>query len=154
MRKLSEALYAIALTLWIGSLWTVGALAAPTLFARLSDPVLAGKLAGSLFTGQAWVGVACAAYLLPFLALRRGTGVLKSSVFWLVLMMLALTLAGNFGIQPILAHLKAEAWPRDVMESVMRDRFIAWHGVASGLYLIECLVGLWLVLWQERALRR
>jgi hypothetical protein len=150
MRKLSEALYAVALTLWVGGLWTVGGLVAPILFARLSDPALAGKLAGMLFTGQAWVGVACAAYLLLFLCARRGIGALKAGVFWLALTMLVLTLAGHLGIQPILAQLKAEAWPRNVMESVMRDRFAVWHGVSSGLYLIECLLGLWLVLWQER----
>ncbi|HUW37482.1 MAG TPA: DUF4149 domain-containing protein [Rhodocyclaceae bacterium] len=150
MRKLSEALYAVAVSLWVGSLWTVGGLVAPILFAQLADRSLAGKLAGALFTAQAWVGVACAAYLLLFLGLRRGPGVLKSGVFWLVLAMLALTLAGHFGIQPILAQLKQEAWPRNVMESVMRDRFLAWHGVSSGLYLIECLLGLWLMLWQER----
>ena len=75
---------------------------------------------------------------------------MKSGALWLVLLMLALVLAGHFGIQPILAHLKAEAWPRSVMESVLRDRFMAWHGVSSGLYLIECLAGLALVLRRER----
>lgn len=150
MRKLSEALYAVAVALWVGGLWTIGALVVPLLFARIADRSLAGNLAGVLFTGEAWVGVACAAYLLLFLCLRRGLGVLKSGVFWLVLVMLALTLAGHFGIQPILAQLKEEAWPRNVMESVLRDRFAAWHGVSSGLYVIESLAGLWLLLWQER----
>jgi hypothetical protein len=31
------------------------------------------------------------------------------------------------------------------MESVFRDRFMTWHGVASVLYVIQCLFGLALV---------
>jgi hypothetical protein len=53
----------------------------------------------------------------------------------------------------LLAQLKADALPRQVMESALRDRFAAWHGVSSGLYLIESLLGLWLVIWQERGKR-
>ena len=35
--------------------------------------------------------------------------------------------------------------PHEVMQSVLRDRFATWHGVASVLYLIECVLGLALV---------
>ena len=47
MRSLADALYAIAITLWIGGLWTIGYIVAPTLFYTLSDRVLAGALAGN-----------------------------------------------------------------------------------------------------------
>ena len=60
--------------------------------------------------------------------------------------MLALTLVGHFGFQPILAQLKAQAMPVDVMQSVFRDRFMAWHGVASMAYLLQSLLGIVLVL--------
>jgi hypothetical protein len=33
MRRLADALYDVALTLWVGGLWTIGYLVAPTLFA-------------------------------------------------------------------------------------------------------------------------
>ena len=59
--------------------------------------------------------------------------------------MLLLTLFGHFGVQPMIAQLKAQAMPADVMHSVFRDRFSAWHGVASIAYLIESLLGLVLV---------
>ena len=42
MRTLGDTLYAVALTLWIGALWTVGYVVAPTLFSTLSDRALAG----------------------------------------------------------------------------------------------------------------
>ncbi len=150
MSKLSEALYSIAIALWVGGLWAIGGIAAPTLFYRLADRALAGSIAGAMFDLMAWSGMACAVYLLLFLIARRGPGVWKSGVFWLVLMMLALTLAGHFGIGPIIARLRVEALPRQVLESTLRDRFAAWHGVSSGLYLIESLLGLALVLLQER----
>ncbi|MCE2832533.1 MAG: DUF4149 domain-containing protein, partial [Oxalobacteraceae bacterium] len=44
----------LLVTFWVGSLWTVGYLAAPTLFATLPDRALAGSIAGSLFRVEAW----------------------------------------------------------------------------------------------------
>jgi len=153
MSKLADALYSLTITLWVGALFAIGYLAAPTLFAQLTDRTLAGSLAGEMFKWVAWLGIACGVYLLLFLLGRRGFGVLKSPVFWLVLLMLGLTVAGYFGIQPILAQLKADALPRQVMESALRDRFATWHGISSGLYLIESLLGVALVLVQERGKR-
>jgi hypothetical protein len=59
--------------------------------------------------------------------------------------MLLLTLVSLFGIQPLLAQIKADALPREVMESVLRNRFATWHGVSSILYLVQSLLGLLLV---------
>ena len=84
---------------------------------------------------------------------RRGAQVFRSSVFWLVLLMSLLVAASQFGIQPLMAQMKADALPRDVMESVMRDRFAAWHGISSILYLVQSLLGLWLVIWADRGLK-
>jgi hypothetical protein len=71
-------------------------------------------------------------------------------VFWIVLLMLALAAAGHFGVQPILAQLKTDALPRQVMESALRDRFATWHGVSSALYLVQTLLGIALLVLQER----
>ncbi|QDX80659.1 hypothetical protein B9N43_05005 [Denitratisoma sp. DHT3] len=153
MNKLAESLYALAIAVWVGGLVAIGYLAAPVLFAQLSDRTLAGNLAGTMFSAVAWVGLGAGAYLLLYLLVRRGWRAFKSSVLWIVLAMAALTVAGHFGIQPILAQLKADALPRAVMESALRDRFATWHGVSSGLYLVQTLLGLWLVIWQERGKR-
>ena len=153
MHRFAEHLYAIVITLWVGALWAIGYLAAPTLFRLLDDRALAGKLAGQLFTYVAWLGMASAAYLLVFVSLRKDSGAFRNSVFWLVFVMLLLTVAGYFGIQPILAQLKADSFPREVMESAMRDRFVAWHGVSSIVYLIQSVLGLLLVALQGRGLR-
>lgn len=153
MRNFTEALYFIALTAWIGGMWVIGYVVAPTLFATLGDRQLAGLVAGKLFAVMGWIGLGCGAYLLVFLLGRLGGGAFRRAAFWLTLAILALTAASQFGIQPLMAQLKAEAWPREVMETVLRDRFAAWHGISSILYLVQSILGLWLVVSASRGLR-
>jgi hypothetical protein len=150
MKSLADALYSISVTLWIGGLWAIGYIVAPTLFWTLADRALAGSLAGKLFTLIAYIGIGCAAYVLLYRLVRFGGACFKQGIFWLALIMLLLTLAGEFGVQPILASLKNEALPAAVMESVFRDRFAAWHGVASVFYLIQSIMGALLVWLQGR----
>ena len=69
------------------------------------------------------------------------------------LVWLALTAVSQFGIQPWLAQLKAEALPREVMESVLRDRFATWHGISSILYLVQSLLGVLLVAGAGRGVK-
>jgi hypothetical protein len=134
-------------------MWAIGYMAAPVLFSSLGDRQLAGVIAGKLFALIGWVGLGSAAYLLIFLLSRWGGRFFKSAVFWLVLLMALLVVVSQFGIQPLMAQLKADALPRGVMESVLRDRFSTWHGVSSILYLIQSMLGLWLVVWSNRGLR-
>lgn len=154
MRKLSETIYFSILTLWVGGLWAIGYVVAPLLFATLGDRHLAGLVAGKIFALFGWIELGCAAYLMAFLAIRWGLfQSFKRSIFWLVLLMAILVAANQLGIQPLMAQLKADALPREVMESVFRDRFAAWHGISSILYLLQSLLGLWLVAWANRGLR-
>jgi hypothetical protein len=145
MSRIADYLFAVVITLWVGALWATGFIAAPVMFHQLADRALAGRLAGSLFTVVAWTAIGAAAYAMVYLFGRHGAGAMKTAVFWLVVVMLLFTLAGQFGVTPILAHLKAEALPREVMESVLRNRFAAWHGVSGVLYLIESVLGVALV---------
>jgi hypothetical protein len=153
VRKLSEALWFIAITLWVGGLWAIGYIAAPVLFSSLGDRQLAGMVAGKLFSLIGWIGLGSAAYLLLFLLVRQGGQAFKGAVFWLVFSMALLVAASQFGIQPLMAQLKADALPREVMASVLRDRFAAWHGISSILYLVQSLLGFWLVVWANRGVR-
>lgn len=142
MKSLAELLQAVAVTLWIGGLWVVGLLVAPLLFQALTDRALAGNLAGEFFAAMAWIGLGCGTYLLGYRLQRFGAAALRQPFFWLVLSMLALTVAGHFGVQPILAGLRQQALPLEVMQSPLRDRFAVWHGVAGVLFLIQCALGL------------
>lgn len=146
MRCIADALQSMTATLWVGGLWVIGFVVAPVLFATLPDRAQAGLLAGKFFSLIAWIGMACAVYLLVYRLARDGAGALRQGLFWIVLLMLVLTLAGEFGVQPVLAALKEQALPKQVMESVLRDRFATWHGVASGLYVIQSVLGAVLVI--------
>jgi hypothetical protein len=146
MQRLMDNLALILVAAWVGGLWAIGYLAAPVLFYTLADKQLAGLLAGKMFAWVAYLGMFSAFYLLVHRLARCGTPALKQGFFWAVVVMLLLTLAGQFGIQPVLAQLKAQALPSDVMQSVFADRFRTWHGVASIGYLVESLLGIALVL--------
>ena len=143
----------MVITLWVGGIWAIGYGAAPILFSSIGDRQLAGMVAGKLFALVGWIGLGSATYLLAFLVARWGGQAFKRAVFWLVLLMALLAAASQFGIQPLMAQLKADALPREVVESVLRDRFAVWHGISSILYLIQSGLGLWLVVWANRGLR-
>jgi len=146
----TSALYSIVVAAWVGGLLAIGFVAAPVAFARLADRSMAGNLAGAMFTVMAWVGLACGTYLILFVMFAKGWRAMRSGVFWIVALMLALTVAGHFGVQPILEQLKADALPRRVMESALRDRFATWHGVSTALYVVQSLLGIALAIVQER----
>jgi len=144
----------MVVTFWVGCLWAIGFVAAPLLFARIPDRTLAGIVAGDLFTVVAYAGSGCAIYLLLSRLLRFGRASLRQGFSWVVILMLILTLAGKFGVQPILEQLRRQALPEDVMASVYRDQFNVWHGVASGIYVVESVLGIVLVVLQARQYRR
>jgi hypothetical protein len=150
MRFIADALQAIAVTLWVGGLWVIGLVVAPFLFHALTDRAQAGLLAGHLFMVVAFTGLGCGVYLLLFRLAIFGSHALRQLLFWVVLLMMALVAAGQFGVQPIMAGLKQQALPSEVMQSIFRDRFAAWHGVSSVLYLIECVLGLVVVVQHGR----
>lgn len=125
----------LLLTFWAGSLWTVGYVVAPTLFAVLDDRQLAGLLAGRLFEIVAYSGLFCGALLLIGQVARSGW---KGWRVYVLLAMLALTVVGQFVLQPRMAALKSQG-------SAAADRFAMLHGVSSTLFLIVSLLALALV---------
>jgi hypothetical protein len=146
LRNLTDALFHMALAAWVGMLWTIGYLVVPALFHVLDDRVLAGKIAGHMFTISGWAGLALGACLLLILSLRHGFSCLRALAFWLTTLMLILTAVSLFGIQPFMQHLKDAAAPQDVMQSALRERFVFWHGISSTLYLLQSLLALGLLL--------
>ena len=135
----------LLVTLWAGSLWTVGYLAAPLLFITLQDRTLAGSIAGTLFRAEAWLSVACGLLLL---AIFRADPYLSSrnSCTRLVIGMLLCVLVGYFGLQPFMAEIRAAATQSGgVMDDAMRARFGVLHGIASVIYLLQSLLAVPLV---------
>lgn len=135
-------------TLWVGSLWTIGYLVAPTLFATLTDKVLAGTIAGQLFRIEAWLSVFCALALIALtrFAANDENGKARIYLQWLAMGMLTCTLIGYFGLQPFMASLREAAGPGGVMASEAKMRFGILHGISSAFYLVQSLLGAALVL--------
>ncbi len=140
----------LLVTLWAGSLWTVGYLAAPLFFITLQDRMLAGTLAGSLFRAEAWLSLICGVLLL---AIFRADPYLPSrgACTRIVIGMLLCVLVGYFGLQPFMAEIRAAAAQAGgVMDEAMRSRFGLLHGAASAIYLLQSLLAVALVIKHRR----
>lgn len=146
MKKYYENLAILAASAWAGGMWVIGYVVAPVLFQALPDKTLAGMLAGRLFAVMAYVGMVCAVYLMLYAYKMYGKQVLSHSLFRVIAVMLVLVFIGQFGMQPLLADIKAQALPLYVMDSPYADRFMYWHGAASIIYLIQSLLGAVLLL--------
>ena len=150
MKNLSQYLASLLITAWVGSLWSVGYLAVPVLFYAQPDRQLAGMLAGQMFALVAYVSMVCGLYLVIHYVSLSGRAALGQTLFWVVTAMLLITLIIQYGIQPVMADLKLQALPVEVMHSAFADRFKMLHGVSSILYLIQSLLGVFLVIKTHR----
>lgn len=134
----------ILLTLWVGGMWTVGYLVAPTLFSALDSRALAGAVAGRLFSHMSLIGLACGGLLLIGAFARDGRGALRGWRTWIVIVMLLVTAAGEFGLAPMMDKLRNAAGDLTVVTPA-RARFGMLHGIASSLFLINSVLGLLLI---------
>lgn len=140
--RLGARMLVLLVTLWAGALWTVGFIVAPTLFEMLSDRALAGSIAGRLFHVLNWIGIVAGSYaLLHFLFGRDRRGLADSRV-WVVVVMLGIALAMQFGIQPLMAELRAQG----IEDEAVRSRFGLWHGISSLAYVVQSVLAVVLVL--------
>lgn len=150
MKNFPHCLAALSVTLWIGGLWMIGYLAVPLLFQNL-DRQLAGLIAGRMFATLNYIGFVCGLYLLAYRWRLTGGHILYDRAFHLIATMLAITLAIQFGLQPLMADMKLQALPLEVMQSPYAGQFKMWHGLSSILYLIESLLGAALIVLTCRA---
>lgn len=133
--KYLHAIEKLLLTAWVGGLWAIGYIAAPTLFSVLDDRKLAGALAGEMFHIVNWLGLICGVALLLLLLKRCG----RTWRLWFVLAMVILVANSQFVLQPMMAELKLQGI---VPGSDAASRFGMLHGVASILYLLTGLLGM------------
>ncbi|AMP37350.1 MULTISPECIES: DUF4149 domain-containing protein [Ralstonia solanacearum species complex] len=153
---MSQRIFQLLATVWCGSLWTIGYIVAPTLFAMLEDRHLAGTIAGRLFHAEAWIGLAAGCLLLvTATGLVRGGQTGYRLLRWLVLGMLLCVLVGYFGLQPFMASLREQAGALGVAvgDSPYRAQFGMLHGVSSVFYLVESLLG-FVLIWKASGVRQ
>jgi MFS family permease len=131
----------VLITLWVGALWAIGYIAAPVLFSLLQDRSLAGSLAGQMFHIVSYIGIACGGILLAAMLPRHG---LRWRT-WILITMLVLVICGEFVLQPMMQELKSHGL---IEGSTEKARFGMLHGIASVVYLGNCVLGLVLVIFR------
>jgi hypothetical protein len=137
----------LLLALMAGSLWITGYVVAPTLFVML-ERTLAGEVAGQLFTWVAWIVIGSSGALL---AIERG--LLRDGRPWVamgILAVLAIAVAGHFGIRPQIAALKAAQHAGLVPAEEYRAAFGRWHALSSTIFLVQSLLAAALVVTWRR----
>jgi uncharacterized membrane protein YesL len=137
----------ILLTLWIGGMWSVGYIVAPTLFAMLENRALAGAVAGQLFTIMSYLGLVAATVLLSAQLYYAERVWHRNWRVWVLLLMILLIVIGQFYLQPLMAELKTAGL---IEGSDNAKRFGQLHGAASVLFLINSLLGLGLIVFGLR----
>jgi len=143
--RLLDIVQAVAVTLWVGTLWSTGVIVAPALFRMIDNRMLAGDIAGHLFSVTAFIGLICGGCLLLARLIQDRTAALRQPLFWLVVGMVILVCIGRFGIHPVLADLREQAYPEQIMQGALASSFATWHAVAGILYIVQSTLGLALV---------
>ena len=115
--RVLSAASVLLVTIWAGSIWSIGYLVAPTLFATLSDRVLAGTIAGLFWFDRNHPS--------------------RRTLLRFVAAMLICVLVGYVGLQPLMAALREAAGPGGVMDGPSRTQFGILHGVSSLIYLVQ-----------------
>ncbi|GGC04984.1 hypothetical protein GCM10007205_12740 [Oxalicibacterium flavum] len=136
-------------TLWVGALWTIGFIVAPTLFSTLGDRELAGSIAGNLFRVMAWLSIGCGVFLLLTQRLRTRTFAADDGrpLHWLVIAMMACTVLGYFCLQPFMAELREalHGLQDPVQIADLRRQFGLLHGASTVVYVVQSLLGVALI---------
>lgn len=131
-----NAVAAVVLTLWAGSLWTVCAIAAPVAFAVLDDRHAAGRVAATLFEIETWLGFVCALMLFAAAIVRKALAG-RVGPPWLIAATAAAPLVSELVLSPMMAAARAA---NDMA------RFGLLHGVSAVLFVAAALGALVLVL--------
>jgi hypothetical protein len=138
-----QAVERVLLTLWVGGLWVTGLVVAPVLF-RNYERMVAGEIAGRLFAAVSLLGLLCGLLLLAFAVARARQHVWRDWRAAILVVMLAITAMGEFGLAARMRELKELMILPPVAPAVMAE-FGRLHGIASLLFLANCALGLALV---------
>ena len=138
----------LLLTVWIGSQWAIGYLAAPVLFHMMDDRQLAGNVAGQMFFIVYLIGLVAAPLLLLGAWMRSRNGFREWRV-WVIAVMIMLIVIGMFVLQPMMQELKAQG--NLVPGTELARQFGRLHGISSALYLVTSLLGLVLILFGQQS---
>ncbi|MCC2956208.1 DUF4149 domain-containing protein [Massilia sp. IC2-477] len=132
--------------LWAGTLWVLGYIAAPAVFAAVPS-LVAGDVVAVLLHRLGWVSIASAAVMLALVRLSPDLDAgRRRSLNLLVLAMLACALVMWIGLQPAMAQMRELAGPGGVRASPYWTQFAVMHGVSQLFHVVESILAAILVL--------
>ena len=144
----AHRLFILIAGLWVGSLLTVGYLVAPAIFSTMTDRQAAGMVAGSIFRIEAYLSliVCIGLMVLSNLLVNRGLNQFRL-IRWILLAMLLCSVAAAFIFIPWMNTLRDNALAQGmpVMVSPSATLFGRLHGVSSILFMLQSLLGIFLV---------
>jgi hypothetical protein len=124
--------FRVLFVLWAGSLWSLAAWVAITVFHMLGDASRAGPIAARLFGIETYLGLALAVFALALPSRHR---------LWTLYAAVALLAVNEWVLKPVMTVAREEGRSLGL-------GFGAWHGVSSVLYLGACLCAL-AIAWRE-----
>lgn len=130
----------ILLTLWVGGIWIIGYVVAPTLFKMLEDQSVAGGIAGQLFYVLNYIGLVCGGLLIAGQYMRNGQANFKNVLFWVLVAMVVIVLISAFVLQPMMSELKAQG-----LTEATKTQFGRLHFFSAMLHMAISVLGLILV---------
>jgi hypothetical protein len=155
--------YLLALSIWLGGLFALGAVAAPTVFAVLqarvpeTGRILAGSVFGAMLGRFHLVAGLCGALMLTSLVVMALVGPRPrpyAGRLAIIALMLAVTLALALPIGGGVARLQREAGERPIAalpdDDGRRVTFNRLHGISNVLLLANLAGGLLLLFWEAR----
>jgi hypothetical protein len=120
--SIARCVFRLLLVLWAGSLWSLAAWVAPTVFHLQADRHLAGILAERLFSIETYVGLGAAAFALLLPQRRTVSGGVVAA---------GLLAVNEWALKPVMAMARTDG-------AALHSSFGAWHGVAGAIYLGAC----------------
>jgi len=132
----------------LGLLVVSGYVVVPVLFAKAGSHALAGSLAGSVFHVANMGIVFLAAAVMVFWLRMRKSGMLIGRLRWSLLLIVAvLVVVNEYGVTPVIADLKAQMGPIDLVadDDPLRKLFGIWHGVSALIHMVAAIAAAFLV---------
>ncbi len=138
----------LLVTLWVGSLLSIGFIAVPLAFMTFEDSEVAGNYAGELFRVVNILGIGCASALLITKLVQYGKQVFKLWRVWIICLMLLLTLYLVVVLFPQAELIKTMDWRTD---PILSEQFDSVHSLSELMYVIISLLGVSLVVTTDSA---
>jgi hypothetical protein len=146
----TEGLAQVVLTAWAGAVWVVVAWVAPAVF-RVVEPeagaVLAGDLAGTLFRGLAWGGLAAG---ITSGALWYRSRRLDRPTLWVLAVAAGAPLVSENFLRAKLDIARAAAHAAGLQNASLNEAFATLHGFSAALHVLAAGALAWLVVRRGR----